>query len=167
MNPGECCMSFVWSCQIKKSTMWELCVKFCFGQSEDYSLWYSLSISSEDLHWRGVCVVEVSVYVICWRGMCAVKHTFRQSLAASHEEQMCLNDFSSFLGMRRCKKMGSWNLLWKYFFEVLFCQISQSTESLIPEAHFHPELLLGSVKSQRLQCLVASFLWKHVASDSF
>ena len=124
--------------------MWELCVKFCFGQSEDYSLWYSLSSSSEELHWRGVCVV-VSVYVICWGG-CAVKHTFRQSLAASHEEQMCLNDFSSFLGMRRYKKMGSWNLLWKYFFEVLFCQISQSTEGLIPDLHF--DLLAGCVESQ-------------------
>ena len=43
----------------------------------------------------------------------------------------------------------------------------QSTESLIPEAHFHPELLLGSVESQRLQCLVTSFLWKYLASDNF
>ena len=37
--------------QLKKSTMWELWVKFYLGQNEDYSLGDSLSDSSAELLW--------------------------------------------------------------------------------------------------------------------
>ena len=164
MNPGKCYMSFVWSCQKKKKkAQCESCgLSFVLGKvrtiAHDTASHIALKNFTEEVRvwWR-------SVYMWSAERGCAVKHTFRQSLAASHEEQMCLSDFSALLGMRRCKKMGSWNL-WKYFFEVLFCQISQSTEGLIPDLHF--DLLAGCVESQWGQRLhPCSIRWQGTLSS--
>ena len=46
----------------KKSTIWELWVKFYLEQNKDYSLEDSISDCSEELLWRGG--VEVSIYMV-------------------------------------------------------------------------------------------------------
>ena len=65
--------------QLKKSTMWELWVKFYLGQNEDYSLGDSISESSEKLLPRGM---GESQYMCDFseRGIHAIKHTFCRRL---------------------------------------------------------------------------------------
>lgn len=49
---------------------------------------------------------SVCIHRTLEKGVHALKYTSQEQVPASHEEQMSLNDFSAFPGMRRCKKFG-------------------------------------------------------------
>ena len=73
---------FMWK---KKCTAQEWWVKFHLGQNEDYSPGDSFSDNCEELLWRGG---GRSLYVISMKRMLALKHTFWQTVTASHKEQI-------------------------------------------------------------------------------
>ena len=59
----------------KKSTMWELWVKFYLGQNEDYSPGGSITDTSQKVPWRGSR--EVSIFVILGkRGVPKINHIY-------------------------------------------------------------------------------------------
>ena len=56
--------------------MWELWVKVCLRQNEDYNLGDSLSDSSEELLWSWAGGRGVNIYTILVKGyMCSQAHT--------------------------------------------------------------------------------------------
>ena len=71
----------------KKSTTYELRIKFCLGQNEDCSPGDSTLDSSEKLLQRGrgegqyLCAFGEG-------GVHAIKHVFLQKVSAGHEEQL-------------------------------------------------------------------------------
>ena len=66
--------------------MWELWVKFYWGQNEEYSLGDNISDSSEKLLQRGR--EEVNIFVILVKGEYMWQSTYLlQKVSASHKEQ--------------------------------------------------------------------------------
>ena len=110
------------------------------GQCREYGLGYILSVFKN-------CSEEVCVgcQYVCDFGegeyMQPSTHFWQKftpshdRVAADHEEQTSLNDFSVFLGMKRCQNLGLW-------------QFSQRTEHFISD--FHPEFLSGYVDGWQL-----------------
>ena len=85
----------------KKCTTWELWVKFCLSQNEDYSLGESILDGFEKLLQCGSG--EGVIYYFSEEGVHAIKHTFWQRFAASHQEQMLLLMILIFFLDMRCK----------------------------------------------------------------
>lgn len=48
----------------------------------------------------------VSAHLTLVKGARPIKHTSQGKVAASPEEQVSVHDFSAFLGMTRCEKLG-------------------------------------------------------------
>ena len=122
IGDGECWLQ-------KRSTMWQLWVKFYLGQNEDYSLGDSISDSSEKQLQRGRQKISVT-YDSSEVG--TAKYTFWQRLTAHCKEQMSLlMILVLFLDMRRCKNWA--HKIWKYLtIEAdLFCHFPQNTECLL------------------------------------
>ena len=78
---------------------------FIWGLTEDYSPGDRLSESSEQLLRRGG--EQVSTYVILEKGVCNQAHILVENYCWSQGTVILVNDFSAFLSMGRCRKLGS------------------------------------------------------------
>ena len=98
------------------------------------------------------------LYMILVKEVHAVRCTFWQRLAASHEEQMSPLMILVLSRYEEMQELGSKNLSWKYLVlkKVCSASFSQSTECLIPD--LHPEILPGCVEGQWLQWFVTVYV---------
>ena len=102
IGDGECWLQ-------KRSTIWELWVKFYLGQNEDYSLGDSISDSSKKQLQRGRQKINIT-YDSSEVGTCSQVHILTEAHCSLQGIDVTVNDFSAFSRYEEMQKLGSWNL---------------------------------------------------------